>query len=108
MANFALELHEVQGLRGVGVRTGVVGEDIGPDHLAYLGWETQEWGLRLRLGFHIQADRLTGAGIWRADCARLNEIADGVAPAIAGWIVVPDGVGVAEDPSVEMAHLDLI
>lgn len=70
MADFAFELDEVQGLRSVGVRTGIVGEDVRPDHLAYLSWKAKEWGLRLRLGFHIQADRMAETGLfWGTNCA---------------------------------------
>lgn len=41
----------------------------------------------------------------RADLSLVNQISDGILPASAGGIVVPDGVGVSDDPGIEVAHV---
>lgn len=39
-----------------------------------------------------------------ADLAFLDQVADGLLPSSTGGVVVEDGVGVAEEPGVEVAH----
>lgn len=43
----------------------------------------------------------------RTDLSLVDQISDGILPPSAGGIVVPDGVGVSDDPGVEVAHVYL-
>lgn len=45
-----------------------------------------------------------GVERWSTDLAIVNEIADGIFPALAGCVVMEDGVGITNDPGVEVAH----
>lgn len=105
MADLAFQLDEVEGLGSWGCGSGVVGENVGPYHLAEFGGESEEWGLGLGVYRWVYGGGTAG-GFWGADGTRVNQVSDSVAPAMTGWVVVPDRVGVAEDPGIEMAHVE--
>lgn len=113
VVDFVADLDEVDGCvcyRVIGGGSGVGGvvEDVGVDHEADFG------GQKLKEG----AGWLGGAVCWcccwygiivgrggrTAYLTRLDQFADGFWPSFAGGIVVEDGIGVAEDPGVEVAH----
>lgn len=116
VADFALELDQVDGL---------VAKDVIVDDQANFGWQfAQERALGLGgNGAGVWVDRGSSRGTvlvavghddavqvqvqvngWRADLTVEDHLADGFLPATAGRVVVPDGVGVAKQPGIEMSH----
>lgn len=115
VVDFVADLDEVDGcvcssgVIGAGTGVGGVVEDVGVDHEADFWGQTLEeaacWlgGAVCCCGWY---DVVAGCGCrWRtAYLTRLNQFANGFWPSFACGIVVEDGVGVAEDPGVEVAH----
>jgi hypothetical protein len=100
VAEFVFDCYEVEGCWG---------EDVGPDHGANFWGEEGEGRLGLVVKcWSVDVDWGGWVGVWRwgADCTGDDEVADCVCPGVRGlaWIVVPDAVGVAEGPGVEVAH----